>query len=66
MALLVAPVLHNTVPPLPEAVSVTLPEPQKVVVPEAVMLGVAGIGLTVTDKAADTDEVQLPEIRRTV
>jgi len=37
-------------------VSVTLPPAQNVVVPPAVIVGVAGFGLTVTVVAVDVDE----------
>ena len=43
-----------------DEVSVTLPPVQKVVAPEAVMVGVAGNALTVTVVAADTPELQVP------
>ena len=43
-----------------DEVSVTLPPLQKVVAPEAVMVGVAGNALTVTVVAADTAELQVP------
>jgi hypothetical protein len=58
--------LHKTVPPVPEAVSVTFPPVQKVVAPEAVIAGVAGIGFTVITVAADTADVQPLAIRRQV
>ena len=52
MLCVVAPVDHKY--PTPELdVSVTLPPEQKVVGPEAVMVGVAGKGFTVTTVAAD-------------
>jgi hypothetical protein len=50
MDCVVAPLLHSQLAPLMlvEAVSVTLPPAQKVVLPLADMVGVAGFGFTVT------------------
>lgn len=53
----VAP-LDQRFPVLIEDVSVTLPPWQKVVAPEAVIVGVAGNGVTVTFVLAETAEVQ--------
>jgi len=52
MARVVAPVDHKY-PELTLDVRVTLPPVQKVVKPEAVMVGVAGVGLTVTEVARE-------------
>jgi hypothetical protein len=53
----VAPVDHKYVDPGLE-VRVTLPPVQKVNGPPAVIVGVAGIELTITDVGADMAEVQ--------
>jgi hypothetical protein len=53
----VAPVLHR----LPDAaleVKSTLPPPQNVVAPEGVIVGVGGVGFTVTTTGVETAEVQ--------
>ena len=52
MLWVVAPVDHSQVAPALD-VSVTFPPAQKVVVPEAVMVGVAGNGFTVTVTGSD-------------
>ncbi len=49
--------LHK-LPDADDEVSVTLPPAQNVVGPDAEIVGVAGIGLTVTTFAADGDDVQ--------
>jgi hypothetical protein len=46
-------------------VKVTLSPTQKVVGPDAVMVGVAGIGLTVTPTNAEVSEVQFPSSTKT-
>ena len=56
---LVAP-FDQIFPVADDEVSVTLPPWQKVVAPEAVMVGVAGNALTVTVVAADAAELQVP------
>jgi hypothetical protein len=50
MDCVLAPLLHCQLTPLVvlEAVSVTFPPAQKVVLPLAVMVGLAGFGITVT------------------
>jgi len=46
--------------------SVTLPPVQNVVAPEGVIVGVAGIGFTVTTTGADAAEVHPNEVTCTV
>ena len=55
----VAPV-DQTFPVGDDEVNVTLPPVQKVVVPEAEIVGAAGTALTVTVVSAEAKEVQLP------
>lgn len=52
----VAPVLHK-LPDADDEVRVTLPPVQNVVGPPALIVGVEGIGLTVTTFAIEGDEV---------
>jgi hypothetical protein len=61
----VAPV-DQLLPVADEEVSITLPPSQKVVGPLAVMVGVAGNGLTVTVVPAEGAEVQPPLVTATV
>jgi hypothetical protein len=61
----VAPV-DQTFPVADEDVSTTLPPAQKVKGPPAEIVGVAGIGFTVTVVPADATEVQPPLVRVTV
>ena len=61
----VAPV-DQTFPLAEEDVNTTLPPAQKVNGPPAVMVGVAGIGFTVTVVPAEATEVQPPLVRVTV
>ena len=49
-----------------DEVKVTLPPSQKVVDPPAVMVGVAGNGVTVTVVPAEVAEVQPPVVTATV
>ena len=49
-----------------EDVKVTLPPWQKVVAPEAVIVGVAGNALTVTKVAAEVAELQVPLLTKTL
>ncbi|MNE57992.1 hypothetical protein D3C80_1529960 [compost metagenome] len=48
-----------------DEVKVTLPPVQNVVAPEAEMVGVAGIELTVTSVSSDNAEVHVPEVTET-
>ena len=61
----VAPV-DQTFPLAEEDVNTTLPPAQKVNGPPAVMVGVAGIGFTVTVVPAEEADVQPPLVRVTV
>lgn len=65
MDCVVAP-LDQIFPVADDEVSVTLEPAQKVVGPEAVIVGVAGTALTVTVVPAETAEVQLPLFTETV
>ena len=61
----VAPV-DQLLPVADEEVNVTLPPSQKVVGPLAFMVGVAGVGSTVTVVPAEGAEVQPPLVTATV
>ena len=61
----VAPV-DQTFPVAEDEVRVTLPPSQKLVEPLAVMVGVAGNGVTVTVVPAEVAEVQPPVVTATV
>ena len=61
----VAPVDHRF-PEADEDVNVTLPPEQKVVGPPGVIVGVAGVGFTVTVVPAEVAEVQPPVVTETV
>jgi hypothetical protein len=61
----VAPFDHKF-PVAEDDVNTTFPPAQNVVAPPAVIVGVAGTGLTVTTVAAEFAEVQDPEVTATV
>jgi hypothetical protein len=61
----VSPVDHK-LPVADEDVKVTLPPAQKVTGPPAVIVGVGGIGFTVTVVPADAADVQPPLVTVTV
>ena len=65
MDCVVAPVDH-TFPLAEDEVNTTLPPAQNVVEPPALIVGVAGIALTVTTVAAESDEVHKPLSTKTV
>jgi hypothetical protein len=65
MDCVVTPV-DQLLPVADEEVNVTLPPSQKVVGPLVVMVGVAGIGFTVTVVPAEAAEVQPPLVTVTV